>query len=83
MRYIVDMLQMSRHIPRFMKIGTGVKAILRFRFSNFKSVMLALRTVAIYKVRCRSGIKWHDIWANGHDDSFRHSSNITVTTEII
>jgi hypothetical protein len=51
MNYAVEMSSGGIiHIQRFIKIGTGVRAILKFCFSNFNAVMLVLLMV-IYDIR--------------------------------
>jgi hypothetical protein len=67
-------------IPSFIKIGTGVQAILRFSSAVWKAIMLVLLMDKLFKSAIEVGWKWRDIHAKFRDDRFRHLSNITVVT---
>jgi hypothetical protein len=72
------------HVPRFMKIGKGVQAIIRFCFKKFRDCDVG---ITVGRDLWNAPFKWtqHNIrvYTKIHDDRFRHLTNVTVISATI
>jgi uncharacterized protein YraI len=70
------------HVQSFMKIITGVQAILRYCLGNFKVCNVILMG-EIYGVHRSNGLSLHNTHAKFHDDRLMYVSSIMVITATI
>jgi hypothetical protein len=74
MIYAVEMASCGMiYLPSFMKIGTGVQAILKFWIRKLKICNVGITDGRDYEVRHWDGLRWHDIHTKFHTDWFRLS----------
>jgi hypothetical protein len=60
-------------VPSFIKIGTGVQAILRFCLRNLRGSNVGIMNGEIYDLCRCDGVRYHNIHTKFHKDRFRHS----------
>jgi hypothetical protein len=74
MKFAVEMASGGMiYTPSFMTIGSGIQLILRLFHQQSEALQ--------YWYYCREGFMKYTVeMASGHDDPFRHSSNIKVIT---
>jgi hypothetical protein len=58
------------YIPSFMKIGTGVQAILRFPLSNLRGCNVGITDGRDFDVLCSDWLRCHGIHIKFHKDWF-------------